>query len=282
MDRTRLALTAVAAVLALPLVTAAQHTRQTPYGDRFETFAATGAGPVSVRIRGAVVEAYDGATGAREWTYGRSGSRPLALHRAPGHAFAVWSDGMVTDTDTDPLGTGTGTGAEMDMGMGMGMGTGRGANTGDGRGHDGTRHDDGTAQDNRGHRVRWHRAVPGLAGWLAGRSERAAGVLQGLDPGARMLAVVTPERVSAFRAADGDLRWLLTARDGCAFDPARTAHTRGVLLIARPCRNRGSWSGQMTAVDGLGEITGHRTPLGNDLPGERRADGGGKRVAPPS
>ncbi|MET9360722.1 hypothetical protein ABZX93_07415 [Streptomyces sp. NPDC006632] len=248
MDRTRLALTAVAAVLALPLVTAAQHTRQTPYGDRFETFAAPAAGRTAVRIRGAVVEAYDSGTGARQWAYGRRGSRPLALRRAPGHAFALWADGMVTDTDTAR-----------------------------GRGADGD-----TGTDTAHRRVRWHRAVPGLAGWLAGRPERAAGVLQALDPGARMLAVVAPGRVSAFRAADGDLRWLLTARDGCAFDPARTAHTRGVLLIARPCRDRGAWSRALAAVDALGEITEGRTPLGNGLPGEGRADGGGNRVAPPS
>ncbi|MCX5383207.1 hypothetical protein [Streptomyces sp. NBC_00083] len=258
MDRTRLALTAVAAVLALPLVTAAQHTRPAPYGDRFATFAAPGApaaGPVGVRIRGAAVEAYDRVTGAREWAYTRGDSRPLALRRAPGHAVALWADGIVTDTDTDTDIAGTRTGTR----------------TKTGKGPDAPRR-----------RVRWHRAVPGLGAWLAGRPERAAGVLQVLDPGARMIAVVTPERVSAFRTADGDLRWLLAAREGCAFDPARTAHTRGVLLLARPCHDRDSWSRHLAAVDGLGQITEGRTPLGNDLPGERRADGGGNRVAPPS
>ncbi|MFD7335914.1 hypothetical protein ACFV98_07905 [Streptomyces violascens] len=55
-------------------------------------------GPAAVRIRGAVVEAYDSGTGARRWTYGRRGSRPLALCRALGHTFALWADGLLTDT----------------------------------------------------------------------------------------------------------------------------------------------------------------------------------------
>ncbi|MFJ8307449.1 MULTISPECIES: hypothetical protein [unclassified Streptomyces] len=232
MDRTRLALTAVAAVLALPLVTAAQHTRQTPYGDRFDSFSARPAGPVAVRIRGAAVEAYDRRTGARHWTYARRGSVPLALRRAPGHTFTLWADGMITDT-------------------GPGW-------------------------------VRWHRAVPGLGAWLTGRPGRASGVFQPLDPGARMLAVVTPERITAFRAADGDLRWLLSAREGCTFDPGHTAHSGGALLVAQPCRERGPGSRRPTAVDTFGPITPDRTPLGNELPGQRRTDGGGNRVARPS
>ncbi|MFI6683338.1 hypothetical protein [Streptomyces sp. NPDC050485] len=232
MDRTRLALTAVAAVLALPLVTAAQHTRQTPYGDSFDSFSARPAGPVAVRIRGAAVEAYDSRSGARHWTYARRGSSPLALRSAPGHTFTLWADGMITDT-----------------------GPGR---------------------------VRWHRAVPGLGAWLAGRHGRASGVFQPLDPGVRMLAVVTPERITAFRAADGDLRWLLSAREGCAFDPGRTVHTGGALLVAQPCRGRDSWSQELTAVDAFGRITPDRTPLGNELPGQRRRGGGGNRVARPS
>ncbi len=121
------------------------------------------------------------------------------------------------------------------------------------------------------------------AGDYTAEARRAlAGVLQPLDEDATMLAVVTPERISAFRSADGDLRWLLPAREGCAFDPARTAHTAGVLLLGRPCRGSRSWSQELVAVDDLGEITPGRTPLGNDLPGGRRADGGGNRVARPS
>lgn len=254
MDRTRLALTAIAAVLALPLVTAAQHADRAPYGDHFHHIATSSTGPVEVRIRGAAVEAYDRGTGAPRWTYDRRGSRPLALFRAPGHTVALWADGMVTDTDTH-----TGTDTHTDTGTGA-----------------------GTGRDSDARRVRWHRAVPGLGAWLAASPARAAGVLQPLDEDATMLAVVTPERISAFRSADGDLRWLLPASEGCAFDPARTAHTVGVLLLGRPCRGSRSWSQELVAVDDLGEITPGRTPLGNDLPGGRRADGGGNRVARPS
>ncbi|WP_406509188.1 hypothetical protein [Streptomyces sp. NBC_00212] len=48
MDRASLALTAVAAVLALPLVTAARHADRTPCGDRFDSFAGYPAGPAAV------------------------------------------------------------------------------------------------------------------------------------------------------------------------------------------------------------------------------------------
>ncbi|MFE3185107.1 hypothetical protein ACFXKR_30155 [Streptomyces violascens] len=48
MDRTRRALTAVAAVLALPLVTAVHHTDRTPCDDRFDSFAGHPAGPAAV------------------------------------------------------------------------------------------------------------------------------------------------------------------------------------------------------------------------------------------
>ncbi|MGP9021551.1 hypothetical protein ACT1U9_24510 [Streptomyces sp. BR1] len=222
MDRNRLALAAVAAVLALPLVTAAHHARPAPYGDRLTVPPAAPPRP-AVRVRGAAVEAYDPRSGARGWTYRREGRRPLAVRTAPGHAFALWSDGMVTDT------------ARV------------------------------LAVD----AVRWHRAVPGLADWLAGRPGRASGVLQELGPAARagaMLAVVTPERITAYRAADGDLRWTLPARRSCAFDPGRVARVDGVLLVAQPCRDRDVWTQELVAVDSLGRITPGRTPLGNDLP----------------
>ncbi|MFD7166237.1 hypothetical protein [Streptomyces violascens] len=47
MDRTRLALAAVTAVLALPLVTAVHHTDRTPCGDRFDSTAGHRAGPAA-------------------------------------------------------------------------------------------------------------------------------------------------------------------------------------------------------------------------------------------
>ncbi|MFC0849065.1 hypothetical protein ACFH04_35910 [Streptomyces noboritoensis] len=219
MDRNRLALAAVAAVLALPLVTAAQHARPAPYGDRLTVLPAAAPARSAVRVRGAAVEAYDPRSGARSWTYRRDGRRPLAVRTAPGHAFALWSDGMVTDTARV---------LSVDA-------------------------------------VRWHRAVPGLAGWLAGRPGRAAGVLQQLAP-AGMLAVVTPERIAAYRTADGDLRWTLPARRECAFDPGRVARVAGVLMVAQPCRDRDAWTQELVAVDTLGRIAPGRTPLGNELP----------------
>ncbi|MEU1077479.1 MULTISPECIES: hypothetical protein [unclassified Streptomyces] len=223
MDRNRLALAAVAAVLALPLVTAAQQARPAPYGDRLTVLPAAAPARPAVRVRGAAVEAYDPRSGARSWTYRREGRRPLAVRGAPGHAFALWSDGMVTDT-ARVLSAGA---------------------------------------------VRWHRAVPGLAGWLAGRPGRAAGVLQQFAPAPRgdgMLAVVTPERVAAYRTADGDLRWTLPARPGCAFDPGRVARVAGVLILAQPCADRDVWTQELVAVDTLGPVAPGRTPLGNELP----------------
>ncbi|MER5886348.1 PQQ-binding-like beta-propeller repeat protein [Streptomyces sp. NPDC001941] len=223
----RLALAVLSAVLTVPLVTAAHHSRATPFGDRLTAHVlhapartrpaaghAPGAEP-AVRVRGAVVEAYDRASGRGRWTHARDGRRALAVLPVPGHAVALWSDGFVTDTDRA-----------------------------DGR------------------RVRWHRAIPDFRG-------RGTGVLQALDPYGRMVAVVTPDRVAAYRSADGDLRWTLPARPGCAFAPARQVRARGALLIAQPCAGPEAWSEELVAVDDLGRIVPGRQPLGNALPGER-------------
>ncbi|WP_406328944.1 hypothetical protein [Streptomyces sp. NBC_00203] len=118
-----------------------------------------------------------------------------------------------------------------------------------------------------GSAVRWHRALPGAAPWLAAHG--GAGVLRALGP--RMLAVVTPRRIAAYRIADGDLRWLLPARRGCAFVPARAVRDRAALLIAQPCAATDSWTGEIIAVDDLGRITPDRTPLGSDRRGERHS-----------
>lgn len=80
-----------------------------------------------------------------------------------------------------------------------------------------------------------------------------------------MLAVVTPQRVAAYRTADGDLRWVLPAAPGCAFEPYRYARRSTALLIAQPCRDAVAWTEQMVAVDGLGRIVPDRTPLGNGV-----------------
>ncbi|MEU2557777.1 hypothetical protein ABZ626_00290 [Streptomyces longispororuber] len=146
------------------------------------------------------------------------------------------------------------------------------------RGHALALWDDGLVTDTARGAVRWHRAIPASAPWLASPAARGGtGVLRLLDPAARMLAVVTPQRVAAYRVADGDLRWTLPAREGCAFDPARSVRRHGVLLLAQPCRAGATpWTAQLVAVDGLGRVTPRRTPLGNELPGSA-----GKPVARP-
>ncbi len=229
----RLLLPVALALLAVPLVTAAYHSRPAPYGDHLAAHArvsGAGAGPApALRIRGRAVEAYDPRGGTVRWTYTREGRRPLALLPAPGHAFALWSDGLVTDTERDA-----------------------------------------------GRFVRWHRAIPQSAAWLRTPAARGgAGVLRPLTDGARMLAVVTPHRIAAYRAADGDLRWVLPARPGCAFAPARSLRRGGALLVAQPCPGAAlSWTAQVIAVDDRGRVVPGRTPLGNgDL--ERGAERAG-------
>ncbi|MEU5578185.1 hypothetical protein ABZ791_08685 [Streptomyces huasconensis] len=229
---TRIALPVALALLALPLITAAHHSRPAPYGDRLVAHAhVPGADPgpaPALRTRGRAVQAYEPRSGATRWTYTREGRRPLTVLAAPGHAFTLWSDGLVTDTERDGGGS-----------------------------------------------VRWHRAIPESAGWLRTPAARGGtGVLRPLTSGAGMLAVITPRRIAAYRTADGDLRWVLPARRGCAFAPARSLHRDGALLVAQPCAGTAaSWTAQVVAVDDLGRIVPGRTPLGNgDL--ERGAGAG--------
>ncbi len=206
----RLLLPALVALLAVPLLTAAHQARPAPYGDRLVAPAGLPAATdPAVRIRGARVQAYDTATGRTRWTYARTGHRPLTVRTVPGHVFALWSDGLVTDTVR-----------------------------GDGRA------------------VRWHRAVPAFDG-------RPAGVLQPLDPAGAMLAVLSPQHIAAYRAADGDLRWVLPAGRGCHFVPSRTARRDHVLLVAQPCAEPAPWTEQLVPVDALGRVTPGRDPLGN-------------------
>ncbi|MFI5807375.1 hypothetical protein [Streptomyces sp. NPDC051561] len=216
----RLLLPVLAAALAVPLLTAAHQARPAPYGDRLITRAPGATPDPPLRVRAAAVEAYDRADGRTRWAYTRTGHRPLAVHPAPGHAFTLWSDGLITDT------------ARAD-----------------------------------GRQVRWHRAIPGFDG-------RAAGVLQPLDPAAAMLAVVTPHHIAAYRTADGDLRWLLPARPGCAFAaPGTVRRATGAsytLLIAQPCTEPASWTDQLIAVDALGWVAPDRDPLGNGPSAARR------------
>ncbi|MFD5711818.1 hypothetical protein ACFWHW_15730 [Streptomyces pharetrae] len=142
--------------------------------------------------------------------------------------------------------------------------------------------DDGLVTDTDGRRVRWHRALPAAAGWL--RAQGGTGVLRPL--GRDMLAVVTPSRVTAYRVADGDLRWVLPARQGCAFAPARAVRHSGALLLAQPCAPSAAWTAQLVAVDALGRITPRRRPLGDAVPPGRHGaptehPSAEKVVAPP-
>ncbi|MEU6607988.1 hypothetical protein ABZ922_23510 [Streptomyces shenzhenensis] len=92
------------------------------------------------------------------------------------------------------------------------------------RGHTIALRDDGLVTGTDGRSERWHRSLPAAAGWLTAHG--AAGVLRPLPRG--MLAVVTPHRITAYRTADGDLCWVLPAREGCAArpEPARRADLR--------------------------------------------------------
>ncbi|AZM57514.1 hypothetical protein DMA15_07850 [Streptomyces sp. WAC 01529] len=227
-----MALPVALALLALPLVTAAHHSRPAPYGDHLTVHARVdGENPrvdPGLKVRGRAVEAYDTRSGEHRWTYTREGRRPVTVLAAPGHAFALWSDGLVTDTERAG-----------------------------------------------GRSVRWHRAIPESAPWLRTPAARdGAGVLQPLTADTRMLAVVTPHRIAAYRTADGDLRWILPARRGCAFEPARSLRRDGALLVAQPCAGTtAAWTSQVIAVDDYGRIVPGRTPLGNgDL--ERGGSGG--------
>ncbi|MEV6052486.1 hypothetical protein [Streptomyces sp. NPDC052107] len=121
--------------------------------------------------------------------------------------------------------------------------------------------EDGLLADTDGRSVRWHRALPDWAEWLP--AQGGTGVLRLLGHG--ILAVVTPQRVTAYRIADGDLRWVLPAGQSCAFRPEGAVRRGTALLIARPCA-QGAWTGQLVALDDLGRIVPGRTPLGNDLP----------------
>ncbi|MEJ8668777.1 hypothetical protein [Streptomyces sp. NBC_01614] len=134
--------------------------------------------------------------------------------------------------------------------------------------------DDGMVTATDGRSVRWHRPLPAAGEWLP--SHGGTGVLRALGRG--MLAVVTPDRVAAYRIADGDLRWVLPAREGCAFEPARAVRHAKSLLLAQPCTHA-AWTSQVIAVDDLGRIAPHRRPLGNEV-GEERGEPRPEHVNP--
>ncbi|NUS16180.1 MAG: hypothetical protein HOY69_33075 [Streptomyces sp.] len=57
-------------------------------------------------------------------------------------------------------------------------------------------------------------------------------------------------------------------RPGGVFTPGRAVRHAGALIVVHPCP-AAAWTSQLIAVDDLGRITPHRTPLGNDAPGRR-------------
>ncbi|WP_338695146.1 hypothetical protein V2W30_09115 [Streptomyces sp. Q6] len=91
---------------------------------------------------------------------------------------------------------------------------------------------------------------------------------------------MTPRRIAAYRTADGDLRWVLPARAGCAFAPADYVRRGKAVLIAQPCTESSvPWTERIVAVDSLGRIVPRRTPLGNELPASRHPGRGGNPFA---
>ncbi|WP_377268804.1 hypothetical protein [Peterkaempfera sp. SMS 1(5)a] len=133
------------------------------------------------------------------------------------------------------------------------------------------------------HRVRWHRAVPGLDSWLrhggsaadtaepsaavgtgapaatgrqrglATAQERARAVLHPVDGPEPWLAVLTPSLAMAFRERDGDIRWIIRPPADCFYDPARAARTDADLVVVRPCADGdGTGTARAGRAEGFG------------------------------
>jgi hypothetical protein len=94
--------------------------------------------------------------------------------------------------------------------------------------------------------VRWHRFVPGLAGWLAelgrGRAVGRGVLLAPLDGGAAFL-VLTPGLVVTYTTADGAIRADALPPPGCAYDPDRARLIGQTVVVGRPCAAHGSVEG---------------------------------------
>ncbi|WP_327357062.1 hypothetical protein [Streptomyces sp. NBC_01304] len=240
--RGRLMLPVAVALLALPLATAAHEARPAPYGDHLTSYARVDDDAAHARVPDQEAHARAG-DGRPEPRLRKRGAAVEAYDPATGRPSWTY-----TREDRRPL-------ALLPA-----------------PGHALTLWDDGLVTDTvraDGSAVRWHRAIPAGRAWLATPAARAGtGVLRHLDRDAHMIAVVTPHRISAYRTADGDLRWVLPARRGCAFEPARAVRHGHALIVAQPCTGpKAAWPGDLVAVDGLGHITPHRKPLGNALPG---------------
>jgi hypothetical protein len=109
--------------------------------------------------------------------------------------------------------------------------------------------------------VRWHRYVPGLAGWLSElRPAGAAGsgvLLAPFDGGAEFL-VLTPGLVVTYTTSDGAIRTDTLPPPGCSYDPGRARLIGETVVVARPCAAHG-------AVEGFGR-DGRRWQLTVDQP----------------
>jgi hypothetical protein len=89
--------------------------------------------------------------------------------------------------------------------------------------------------------VRWHRYVPGLAGWLA-RLRRAHALDRGvllapLGAGGTFL-VLTPGLVVTYTTADGAIRTDTLSPPGCSYAPTGALRAGDQVVVARPCAVR--------------------------------------------
>ena len=127
--------------------------------------------------------------------------------------------------------------------------------------------------------VRWHRFVPGLAGWLARlrRTHRLDhGILLSPLDGGETFLVLTPGLVVSYTTADGTIRADTLAPPGCAYDPSGALRIGDLVVLARPCALRStvegfgedgrSWQAQATplavpALDSTGLVAVREPPL---------------------
>ncbi len=231
---------ALALAAAVPLITAAHDARPAPFGDRLVRHSAVGKGEPRLRTEGKAIGSEGDAIGSEGDAIGIEGEAVAAYDESGRTRWTHAREGR------RPL-------ALLPA-----------------PGHAVTLWDDGLITDTLrdGSAVRWHRAIPGGGRIL--KDHGARGVLRALDPEARMVAVVTPQRITAYRSEDGDLRWVLPARHGCAFAPARGVRHGRAWVLAQPCSgDTVAWPLQVVAVDDLGRIAPHRRPMGNEPPAPR-------------
>ncbi|QMU78526.1 hypothetical protein GXW83_25265 [Streptacidiphilus sp. PB12-B1b] len=123
--------------------------------------------------------------------------------------------------------------------------------------------------------VRWHRFVPGLAGWLAElRRSRAGGpgvLLAPFDAGREFL-VLTPGLVVTYTTSDGAIRTDTLPPPGCGYDPGRARLIGQTVVVSRPCAAHGT-------VEGFGR-DGRRWQIVADRPAGPPSAPGAAGAAP--